>query len=109
MKQNGHDLVRGSYYLGLDVGTNSVGWAVTDHDYDLHKFKGNAMWGARLFDEAKDASERRTSRTNRRRLARRNQRLLLLELLFSEEIAKIDPSFFRRMEESALWLDDKTN
>ena len=67
------------------------------------------MWGARLFDEAKDASARRTSRTNRRRLARRNQRLLLLELLFSEEIAKVDPSFFLRMEESALWLDDKTN
>lgn len=109
MKQNGNDRRTGSYYLGLDVGTNSVGWAVTDHDYNLLKCKGNAMWGARLFDEAQDASARRTSRTNRRRLARRNQRLLLLELLFSQEIAKVDPSFFLRMEESALWIDDKTN
>ncbi len=109
MKQNGNDKVKGNYYLGLDVGTNSVGWAVTDHDYNLLKCKGNAMWGARLFDEAKDASARRTSRTNRRRIARRKQRLLLLELLFSEEMNKVDPSFFLRMEESALWLDDKTN
>ena len=28
-----------SYYIGLDVGTNSVGWAVTDTDYNLLKFK----------------------------------------------------------------------
>lgn len=97
------------YYLGLDVGTNSVGWAVTDRDYQLLKCKGNAMWGARLFDAAQDASGRRTNRTSRRRLARRNQRLQLLELLFAPEIAKVDPLFFRRMEESALWLDDKTD
>lgn len=109
MKNNGNDNVKGTYYLGLDVGTNSVGWAVTDREYNLLKCKGNAMWGARLFDEAQDASARRTSRTNRRRLARRNQRLLLLETLFSEEIAKVDPTFFLRMEESALWLDDKTD
>ena len=97
------------YYLGLDVGTNSVGWAVTDRDYQLLKCKGNAMWGARLFDTAQDASGRRTNRTNRRRLARRNQRLRLLELLFAPEIAKVDSLFLRRMEESALWLDDKTD
>lgn len=109
MKQNGNDRVKGAYYLGLDVGTNSVGWAVTDHDYNLLRCKGNAMWGARLFDEAQDASARRTSRINRRRLARRNQRLLLLETLFAEEIAKVDPSFFLRMEESACWIDDKTD
>lgn len=23
------------YYLGLDMGTNSVGWAVTDKNYNL--------------------------------------------------------------------------
>ena len=109
MKKNGNDKVKGEYYIGLDVGTNSVGWAVTDRDYKLLKCMRNAMWGARLFDEAKDASARRTSRANRRRLARRNQRLLLLELLFTPEITKVDPGFFLRMEESALWLDDKTN
>ena len=28
-----------NYYLGLDIGTNSVGWAVTDDEYNLCKFK----------------------------------------------------------------------
>ena len=43
------------YYIGLDVGTNSVGWAVTDPEYNVLRFKGNSMWGARLFEEAKPA------------------------------------------------------
>ena len=50
---------RGDYYLGLDMGTDSVGWAVTDMDYRIPKFKGNAMWGVRLFDESNTAEERR--------------------------------------------------
>lgn len=49
---------RGDYYLGLDMGTDSVGWAVTDMDYRIPKFKGNAMWGVRLFDESNTAEER---------------------------------------------------
>lgn len=38
-----------NYYLGLDIGTNSVGWAVTDDEYNLCKFKKKDMWGIRLF------------------------------------------------------------
>lgn len=60
------------YYIGLDIGTNSVGWAVTDEEYRLQKAKGKALWGVRLFEEAKNASERRTSRVARRRIARKN-------------------------------------
>ena len=37
MKQNGNDKKAGEYYLGLDVGTNSVGWAVTDPEYRVLK------------------------------------------------------------------------
>ena len=33
------------YYIGLDVGTNSVGYAVTDEKYNLLKFKNEPMWG----------------------------------------------------------------
>lgn len=29
-----------NYYLGFDVGTNSVGWAVTDENYNLLRKKG---------------------------------------------------------------------
>ena len=40
------------YYIGLDIGTNSVGWAVTNRDYTISKYRGNAMWGIRLFEES---------------------------------------------------------
>ena len=32
------------YYLGLDMGTNSVGWAVTDANYNLLKAKGKPVF-----------------------------------------------------------------
>ena len=52
------------YYIGLDVGTNSIGWAVTDTQYNIKKYKGNAMWGVRLFEEAQPAASRRQFRIN---------------------------------------------
>lgn len=55
------------YYLGLDMGTNSVGWAVTDPNYNLFKAKGKDLWGIREFNEASTAVERRTHRISRRR------------------------------------------
>lgn len=108
MKNNENNLREGKYYLGLDIGTDSIGWAVTDEDYNILKFKGNAMWGVRLFEEAVGAAGRRTSRTARRRLARRKQRLLFLEMLFAKEISKIDKNFFMRLRESTLTSGDKS-
>lgn len=97
------------YYLGFDIGTNSVGWCVTDLNYNILKFNKKNMWGSRLFDEAKTAMERRIQRNTRRRLKRRKWRLNLLEEFFSEEILKIDSNFFRRLKESSLWLEDKSS
>lgn len=96
------------YYLGLDIGTNSVGWAVTDENYNLFKYAGKRMWGIRLFEAADTAAERRTKRSNRRRLSRKKQRIDLLQELFSKEIAKKDPTFFIRLNESGLHLEDKS-
>lgn len=109
MKTNGNDKIKGNYYVGVDAGTNSVGWAVTDHEYNLLKFKGKHMWGVRLFEEAKDASVRRMARGNRRRLERTKKRLELLEVLFNNEIVKNDPSFFIRLHDSNLYQEDKTD
>lgn len=108
-KVNGNNLTKGEYYLGLDIGTESVGWAVTDitEDYNILKFKGNLMQGVRLFDEADDSKDRRAKRTNRRRLNRTKQRLLCLEELFYEEITKTDPYFFVRLSNSFLMSEDK--
>ena len=107
MKTNGNDQKTGEYYIGLDVGTNSVGWAVTDTDYRVLRFHGKHMWGARLFEEAQGAADRRSHRTMRRRLQRRKQRVTILESLFANEISRIDPEFFVRLHESDLWQDDK--
>ena len=95
------------YYLGLDMGTSSVGWAVTNTKYELLRKKGKDMWGIREFDEAKSAAERRTHRINRRRRQRQLVRLGLLKSYFCEEIAKIDPNFFIRLENSKYFLEDK--
>jgi len=94
------------YYLGLDVGTNSVGYAVTDRDYRLMKFKGEPMWGSHVFDDGSNSDSRRGFRTARRRLARRKQRVELVREIFAPEIAKVDERFFIRLKEAALWRDD---
>ena len=88
------------YYVGFDIGTDSVGYAVTDENYSLTKFKGEPMWGVTLFDEAQTAAGRRAHRTARRRLDRRQQRVRLTMDLFAEEICKMDPDFFCRIKES---------
>ena len=95
------------YYIGLDIGTASVGWAVTDESYNIPKFNGKKMWGVRLFDDAKTAEERRTQRSSRRRLNRRKERINLLQNLFATEISKVDPNFFLRLDNSDLYREDK--
>ena len=95
-----------NYYLGLDIGTNSVGYAVTDKQYNLLKYKGEPMWGAHIFEEGKQCAERRSFRTSRRRLNRRQQRVQLVQELFANEIAKVDERFFVRLNESALYRED---
>ena len=95
------------FYLGLDIGTSSVGWAVTDTNYKLIKKKGKNLWGVRLFEEGKSAADRRVFRTNRRRLERQKQRVQWLQEIFGPEIEKVDPEFFIRLNNSAFWLEDK--
>ena len=97
----------GDYYLGLDIGTNSVGWAVTDPEYNILRFNSKAMWGIHLFKEGSTAEDRRLHRCSRRRLERRNQRIALLRELFDHEVSSVDPNFFMRMDESNLILKDR--
>lgn len=109
------------YYLGLDMGTDSCGWCVTDDKYNiirshkkiygsdgkLVKREGCHLWGSRLFGPANTAKSRRLNRTARRRLARRRRRIILLRELFQPEIDKVDPNFFKRLDQSNLWNEDK--
>lgn len=97
----------GDYYVGLDVGTDSVGWAVTDPRYEILRFNGKAMWGSHLFKEGQTAEERRAHRIARRRLERRKNRIKLLRELMSPGILSVDPTFFDRLDESNLVLEDR--
>jgi len=96
-----------TYFIGLDMGTSSVGYAVSNEQYEILNFRQKAMWGVRLFDEAQTAADRRMARTSRRRLARRNLRLKLLQDLFSEAINAVDPGFYQRLKDSFFYPEDK--
>lgn len=53
------------YNIGLDIGTGSVGWAVTNDNYDLLNIKKKNLWGVRLFEGAQTAKETRLNRSTR--------------------------------------------
>lgn len=111
------------YTIGLDIGTNSVGWAVIDDEFNVldinkrvkiikngktrGKKRPTKMWGVRLFEEGDVAADTRLKRGTRRRLKRRHERLRYLQIIFATEMAKVDPNFFYRLTESFLWLDDR--
>lgn len=115
---NQKDMSR-EYTVGLDIGTNSVGWAVIDDDFNLlqgkKKISGDTkvkrkktnLLGSFLFSEGRTAADRRAKRGIRRRIARRHERLQYLRGIFESEISKIDDSFFIRLDESFYQLDDK--
>lgn len=96
-----------TFYLGMDIGTNSCGWALTDDSYQLAKINGKDAWGVRLFSEAETKEARRLKRTTRRRMVRKKLQNSWLRELFSEEINKVDNKFFDRLKYSNLWKEDK--
>ena len=108
-----------NYSIGLDIGTNSVGWSVITDDYKVPSKKmkvlGNTdkrfikknLIGALLFDEGTTAEDRRLKRTARRRYTRRKNRLRYLQEIFAEEMSKVDSSFFHRLDDSFLIPEDK--
>ena len=62
------------YNIGLDIGTGSVGWCLTDENGYLLKVnrKGNngntyknSAWGVRLFESADTAADCRIKRSTR--------------------------------------------
>lgn len=97
----------GDYNIGLDIGTGSVGWAVTDLEGNLCHFKGKPTWGSRIFPNASPASEARSYRGLRRRYNRRRWRLNLLQDLFKSEMNAIDLEFFVRLNQSGLLPEDR--
>ncbi len=96
------------YYLGLDIGTNSIGYATTDSQYNLIKKAGKNLWGVHLFTEAEPAANARSFRSARRRNKRRKTRTKLLQEYFAKDIEAIDPSFFQRLKDGFFVPEDKS-
>ena len=111
--------MRKEYSIGLDIGTNSVGYAVIYHDFTVPakkmKVLGNTdkkhikknLIGSVTFDEGSTASDRRLSRGARRRYTRRAYRLNTLQRFFDEPLSAVDPNFLARLKESFLVEGDK--
>ena len=96
-----------NYNIGLDIGTNSVGWAIVEENTQkVIKKSGKALWGVRLFDEADTAATRRNFRSTRRRYDRRRERIKLLREEFKNEI---DSAFFQKLKESKYLENDNIN
>ena len=95
------------YYLGLDMGTTSVGWAVTDQEYHLLRAKGKDLWGVRLFSPAETSAGRRSFRVARRRRQREVARIGILREYFETEINKIDPGFYARLDDSKFYKEER--
>lgn len=106
------------YNIGLDIGTGSVGWCLTDNNGHLLKInrKGdngktyrNSAWGVRLFASADTAADCRIKRSTRRRYNRRRTRVIELRKIMSEMIMPVDPNFYARLDEAFLWNKDKSD
>lgn len=94
------------YHIGLDIGTDSIGFAAIDDHFKLVRAKGKQVLGVRLFKEGETAAERRGFRTMRRRLKRRKWRLGFLDDIFAPHLAKVDPNFLRRLKQSNIANED---
>lgn len=95
------------YSVGIDMGTNSVGWCVLDEHDHIVKKNGKSLWGVRLFDEAEACRDRRLHRGARRRFMRRYYRISHLQDIFAKPIAEVDPLFYKRLQQSKFLLEDK--
>ena len=95
------------YYLGISPNPKSVGWAVTDKNYNLLKYKKKDLWGVRKFEEAETSESRRLNRCNRRLHQREVARIGLVKSYFDEAIRKVDPNFMIRLENSKYHKEDK--
>ena len=104
-KEDVKHIMKISYSIGLDLGTNSVGWAVIDRNYEVLKRGGKRLWGVVLFEEGKSSVDYRLARSARRRLERRKERIRNLQLLMGESVNAVDEGFFRRLQTSFLAND----
>ena len=89
------------YGISLDMGTNSIGWAVVwDSGEKADQIvcrKGKRLYGARLFDSAEDSKKYRSARSARRTLGKKIWRLNLLKGVLKDYVLNEDKDFFKNL------------
>lgn len=95
------------YIVGLDIGTSSTGYAMTDLNGKLLKHHKRSTFGTVCFETAQTAENRRIARSTRRRLDRREQRIDFLQSLLADDIGEADENFFYLLNESFLQEEDR--
>ncbi|MHB1842180.1 MAG: type II CRISPR RNA-guided endonuclease Cas9 [Sulfobacillus sp.] len=94
----------GNWTLGLDLGTNSIGWALVDHD-DHGQPNGLTACGVRIFQEAVDLKTR-TPKNRARREARQARRLTARRRMRRDTLLKylVDHGFLPADQQERLAL-----
>lgn len=92
-----------NYYMGLDMGTSSVGYATADENYNILHYDDKPVYGVRLFNEAETKEGRRMARTSRHRIQRQKERFDWLKSVFEPAIQEEDPEFFARLQNSGFF------
>ncbi len=89
------------YGISLDMGTNSIGFAVVwdsgEKADQIVVRKGKRLYGARLFKEAEDSIKYRSARSARRTLGKKLWRLNLLKGVLKEYVLNEDKDFYKNL------------
>ena len=79
---------RKGYYIGIDMGSASLGIAATDTNYNILKINGRDMIDVHLFEEGQTAKKRRLNRSARRMLNHKKKRIRFLKEAFKDLVGK---------------------
>lgn len=89
------------YTIGLDIGTNSVGFVAIDKKMKVLQYNGRFAFGTHEFVGAETAENTRLKRGARRRYNRRKKRIQLLQEQFSSQMEQ--QSFFSPKDSQHFW------
>ena len=92
-----------NYFVGLDIGTESVGWAVTDEGYAILKKNGHALWGVRQFRKRKRRKNAGYIALQGGDCSAGSRRLAMLRDIFAPEIAQVDLRSFSAWKRASFW------
>ena len=94
--------------IGIDPGAGSTGYGSVSFDPKTRRYLSEtAHFSSFIFPMPEDCKARREARCRRRNLVRKKMRVDLVKDMFRPAIDKIDPLFFKRLENSSLLLEDK--